>query len=317
VGRSPLFVDTDIGQGEISLPGCLSAVTVDRSCLSVEEEGFLHASSGAVGTSGHDSLASSSSSSSSASVSSAVKSSAPAAASTLPLPLVYCFGHATPGDAAGGEVFKNSLHRLADTVTRRLTHDEHSRVSGCIVNTMGFIDGLGYDILLDTVKTMQCDVVIVQGNDRLFARLSEDLKSIKLPIRPTATGAAPSAGSSSSSAAGAGVEVAASSTDTKSVALLKLPRSGGVVERSRNTRRDTRKQRIKEYFYGPTRVVITPPPSNAVGAAPTLTTLPPVLSPVSLTLSFDDVTIVRVGGFAVSWIHSKAYLHYSVIGRRC
>lgn len=316
VGRSPLFVDTDLGQGEVSLPGSLSALTIDRSCLSVEEDGFLHAATGAVGATGHDSLSASSSSSTggaggrgaaSSASSSSSSSVSPAAASALPLPLVYFFGHLTPGDAGGGEVFKNSVHRLADTVTRRLTHDEHARVSGCIVNTMGFIDGLGYDILVDTIKTMACDVVVVQGNDRLFARLSEDLKSMKLPTRPTlvttttttttmtTTGMAE--GSSGASAA-ASSSSSSAPFDSKSVALLKLPRSGGVVERARNTRRDARKQRIKEYFYGPTRVVLNPPPANAVGAAPKLATLPPVLSPVSLTLGFDEVTIVRVGGIA-------------------
>jgi polyribonucleotide 5'-hydroxyl-kinase len=258
VGRCTTFIDTDIGQGELSVPGSVAALTVDRSSLSVEAEGFATAAPGSI---------------------------APGASA----PLVYFFGHVTPGES--GEHFRNTLTRLADTVTRRLSTDDTARVGGCIVNSMGYIDGVGYEILLETVRVLAIDVVVVQGNDRLFARLSEDLKGLRLPVKPAAAGggAAPESGgdgaasgdsssASSSSAASAGSEAA-----SKSITVIKLPRSGGVVERARTHRKDARKARLREYFYGPYRGPGTPP----------------LLSPVAISVSWDDVTIVRVGGMTV------------------
>jgi polyribonucleotide 5'-hydroxyl-kinase len=37
VGRAPTFVDVDIGQGEVSVPGTVAATPLDRLCLSIEE----------------------------------------------------------------------------------------------------------------------------------------------------------------------------------------------------------------------------------------------------------------------------------------
>ena len=34
--RNPLFVDLDVGQGALSIPGCLSAISLDKSSLSIE-----------------------------------------------------------------------------------------------------------------------------------------------------------------------------------------------------------------------------------------------------------------------------------------
>ena len=58
--------------------------------------------------------------------------------------------------------------------------------------------------------------------------------------------------------------------------LIKLNRSGGVVERSKDFRRDSRSLRVRQYFYG------------GDPAAP--------LTPETITVRFEDVVIVRVGG---------------------
>lgn len=34
--RNPIFIDLDVGQSSISIPGTISAVPLDKSCLSVE-----------------------------------------------------------------------------------------------------------------------------------------------------------------------------------------------------------------------------------------------------------------------------------------
>lgn len=234
VGRSVTLVDVDVGQGELAVPGSIAAAAIDRSSLSVESGGY--AASGPPTATGE-------------------------AVGEARL-LVYWYGHTSPGggDAGGAgggtDTLRNSLSRLADTVNRRLAGSEAARVGGCVINTMGFIDGLGYDLLLDTARVFSADVVIVLGNDRLFARLTEALAHVNIPARPGAA------------------------EPTRGAVVVKLPRSGGVVERSRDLRRDARRARIRDYFYGPLRP----------------TGMPSALSPVSLTVPFDDVTIVRVGG---------------------
>jgi polyribonucleotide 5'-hydroxyl-kinase len=234
VGRCPTFVDMDIGQGEISLPGTLAATPLDRASLSVEE-GYGNAT-----------------------------------------PLAYFYGAVTPGDSM--EPYRNYLTRLGDTVTRRLAHDEAARVSGLVVNTMGWVDAGGYELLLDTARALAVDVIVVMGHDRVFARLAEDAKTLKFPAPAGSAAAAASASSSADQSAG----VPAATALGHPITVLKLARPGGVVERSREARRDARKARIREYFYGPAR---------AVGQ-------PPALSPHSATVGFDEVTIIRVGGAA-------------------
>jgi polyribonucleotide 5'-hydroxyl-kinase len=70
------------------------------------------------------------------------------------------------------------------------------------------------------------------------------------------------------------------------VNVVKVPQSGGVVQRTPQHRRAARAARIKEYFYG------SPHPERR-GAGP-------ALSPSILELRFSDVKICRVGGSQVS-----------------
>ena len=40
--RTPIFVDTDVGQCSVSIPGCITAVPLEKSCLSVEVRHILY-----------------------------------------------------------------------------------------------------------------------------------------------------------------------------------------------------------------------------------------------------------------------------------
>ena len=221
LGRSPTFVDLDIGQGEISIPGSISASPLDRLCLSAED-GYIHST-----------------------------------------PIVFSFGHTTPGDFV--PLYKNHVARLSDIVNRRMNNDEIARCSGLICNTMGWIDGEGYEIIVDAIKTLMCDVIVVMGNDRLFAQLSTEVANIKFPVATSA--AAISSGVASS---------------MKSVTVVKLSRPGGVVDRAVGYRREARKARFKDYFYGSYK----------------LQGIPSQLSPQVVSVKFDDVIILKVGGAA-------------------
>jgi polyribonucleotide 5'-hydroxyl-kinase len=245
VGRAPTYVDLDLGQGEVSVPGAVAATPLDRLCLNVED-GYAHTT-----------------------------------------PLAYFFGHPSAHETAA--VYRNYVQRLADTVNRRMASDDLARVSGLVVNTMGWVEGEGYPVLLEAIRAFQADIVVVMGHDRLFAQLSEDVKKIEYPVT---AGAAQDGGKGAGAGVGAGASSSSSSSSSsslaggrppKAVSVLKLARSGGVVQRDTPFRRAARKSRFKEYFYGPDR-----------GPG-----VPPSLSPEVITVKFDDVFVARVGGATV------------------
>lgn len=246
VGRAPTFVDVDLGQGELSVPGTLAASPLDRACLSVEE------SSGYTGT----------------------------------VPLVFYFGHPSPHETTA--VYRNYLSRLAGAVNRRMAmaggpEGELARCSGLVINTMGWIEGGGYDLLVETIRSFAADVVCVMGNDRLFAQLTDECAKMRLPAKGGPHGEGGTPVQASEGASGRTSATSATPTGpTKAITVVKLPRSGGVVERAAPTRRDARKGRVQEYFYG-------------LDKGPGV---PPVLSPEIIDVRFEDVTIVRIGGSA-------------------
>lgn len=43
--------------------------------------------------------------------------------------------------------------------------------AGMVINTMGWVEGLGFQLLMHAIQAMQADVVLVVGQDRLFQRL--------------------------------------------------------------------------------------------------------------------------------------------------
>lgn len=77
-----------------------------------------------------------------------------------------------------------------------------------VVNTMGWVEGLGYELLLHAAQTLRVDVVLVVGQDRLYSQLSASLGSA-------------------------------------GVTLAKLPKSGGVVTRDPVFRKDARTARVR------------------------------------------------------------------------
>ena len=40
-----------------------------------------------------------------------------------------------------------------------------------VINTMGWVEGLGFELLMHAIQAMQADVVLVVGQDRLFQQL--------------------------------------------------------------------------------------------------------------------------------------------------
>ncbi|KAJ0712436.1 putative pre-mRNA cleavage complex subunit Clp1, P-loop containing nucleoside triphosphate hydrolase [Helianthus annuus] len=168
-GWKPTFVDLDIGQGSITLPGCIAATPIEMPIDPVE-------------------------------------------GIPLEMPLVYFYGHNTP--TVNADLYRVLVKELAQILERQFAGNAESRAAGMVINTMGFIDGLGYDLLLHAIDTFQATVVLVMGQDKLCSMLKDVLKQ-----KPN-------------------------------VDVVKLQKSGGVVSRNSKFRAIARNQRIREYFYG-------------------------------------------------------------------
>ncbi|KAH0890904.1 hypothetical protein HID58_053333 [Brassica napus] len=171
-GWKPTFVDLDVGQGSITIPGSIAATPIEMPLDPVE--GF-----------------------------------------PLDMALVYYYGHTTPANNV--ELYKTMVKELAQVLERQFLGNPESRAAGMVINTMGWIDGIGYELLLHAIETFNASVVLVLGQEKLFSMLKDVLKS------------------------------------KSNVDVVKLHKSGGVVARNRDYRKVARSSRIQEYFYGLTK----------------------------------------------------------------
>lgn len=67
----------------------------------------------------------------------------------------------------------------------------------------------------------------------------------------------------------------------RAVSVVKLPKSGGVVAREADKRKQARTNRVREYFYGPM--------NN--------------LQPQSQTVAAEKLSVFRIGGRVIGWGH--------------
>ncbi|XP_077300195.1 protein CLP1 homolog [Arctopsyche grandis] len=165
--RRPILVDLDVGQGQISVPGTIGALLVERPAT--VEEGFSQQA-----------------------------------------PLVYHFGHKSPSDNM--DLFNINTTKLAEVISERMETNKKAQVSGCIINTCGWVKGQGYKMLTHAAQAFEVDIILVLDNERLYNELVRDMP--------------------------------------KFVKVIFLPKSGGVVERTKKQRAENRDMRIREYFYG-------------------------------------------------------------------
>ena len=106
-------------------------------------------------------------------------------------PLVYYFGHNSPTDNV--KLYSQLVQTLASRIDSRLDKDVDARASGIIINTTAWNDAASYDVLLQCIQAFSVDVVLVMGHDKLYSKFSTDVGD--------------------------------------HVTVVKLPKSGGVVER--------------------------------------------------------------------------------------
>lgn len=130
-------------------------------------------------------------------------------------PLVYFPGDVTVSD--GGAVYKRMVANLAAMLQKRTDADAELNAAGYIVNTMGWVDGVGYDLIINAAEALQVDRIVTLGADRLSSKLERDLKSQRMAH----------------------------------VKVGKLAKSAGVITRDRKARTAARSERVRHYFYGP------------------------------------------------------------------
>lgn len=170
-------------------------------------------------------------------------------------PLTMWFGST---ELDNDDLFKAQVSALSTKIDKRLETDVNARASGLIVNTNGSIQDKGYQLLLHTVDALRISVVLVMGHDRLYSMMSSHFS--KQP------------------------------DDGLTIKLIKLPRSGGVVSRDANFRRQSRSLSMKRYFNGDMV-------SAAVG---TTTNRVPQLTPFLAHVPFGDVTLYKLSSVALS-----------------
>ncbi|PFX14840.1 Protein CLP1-like [Stylophora pistillata] len=179
-GRRPVFVDLDVGQGYIGVPGSMGALLIERPA-DIEEDKFI-TNSGFHGISGFP----------------------------LQAPLVYHYGHTSPGP--NEKLYNKLSSKMAEVTKERFDKNKKARVSGCIINTCGWVTGTGYRIVVHAAEAFEVNVIVVLDQERLYNDLKKQFGS--------------------------------------KVQIVHLPKSGGVVVRSQETRREGRDNRVRDYFYG-------------------------------------------------------------------
>lgn len=220
-GKAPIFADLDIGQGSLTVPGCVAACAVENP-VDVEEGGFPGEP-----------------------------------------PVVFYYGGLSPSD--NPDLYKHCVERLNSVLEDRCKKDTLAAAAGMIVNSMGWVEGLGYQLLLHSIETLQINSVLVVGQDRLHSQMHSLLSK-------------------------------------KGVSVVKAPKSDGVVLRSKEYRNDSRRRRVEEYFYGIQRE-LHPSSQNAkmedlqvykVGGGPKA---PRTALPIGATSVADPLKITKVSDF--------------------
>eukprot|EP01129_Flabellula_baltica_P017099 TRINITY_DN9375_c0_g1_i1.p1 TRINITY_DN9375_c0_g1~~TRINITY_DN9375_c0_g1_i1.p1 ORF type:complete len:432 (+),score=68.04 TRINITY_DN9375_c0_g1_i1:120-1298(+) len=171
LGETITFVDIDVAQSLITVPGNIGAISLEKPLDINEGYGM-----------------------------------AP--------PIVYYYGSTSIG--TNPKLLKKQIANLAKSVNERLAENSKDvGPSGCIINTGGWVDGEGYELLLTSIEHFSPDVLLVLDNERLYSDLDNDVDKTKKPV-----------------------------------SIVKLPKSGGVVQRDTETKKKRRIKSIREYFYG-------------------------------------------------------------------
>ena len=71
----------------------------------------------------------------------------------LDMPLVFFYGHASPSD--NPDLYRFLVDRLASILQKRTESNPKAAASGLIINTFGWVDGLGYDLQVHAISSLK------------------------------------------------------------------------------------------------------------------------------------------------------------------
>ena len=163
--------------------------------------------------------------------------SGPNGAIPVKLPLVYYFGAEHPEEKEG-KVYKAQITRLGLAITGRMTKDAEAREGGVIIDTPGSLTStkfgtVGYEVISHIVSELQVSAIICLGSERLYADMVK-----RYDGTPTTSRASPT---------GAGAQ-------QETISVVKLPKSGGCVDRDASFMSSLRSTQVRAYFYGNPRL---------------------------------------------------------------
>lgn len=147
------------------------------------------------------------------------------------VPLVYYYGLESPEAGDSGKGYVKLTSRLALAVAGRLKDDGEVRDAGVIIDTPGSLTSTkagsttGYEIIAHIVSEFAVSNIVVLGSERLYSEMARRFDG--KPI----------------GGAGRGIS-------GEKVAVVKLPKSGGCVDRDDAYMRAQRAAQVKAYFYG-------------------------------------------------------------------
>lgn len=149
------------------------------------------------------------------------------------LPLVYHFGGTDPSEKRGA-MYKAQVGRLALSVQGRMkaAGQEEVERSGVIVDTPGSLlsakqAAMGYELVGHVVSEFAINAVVCLGSERLYNDMLR-----KFDRQP----------------------VSGARTAGETISVVKLAKSGGVVDRDQTYMRAVWEAQVKSYFYGNPRV---------------------------------------------------------------
>jgi polyribonucleotide 5'-hydroxyl-kinase len=113
------------------------------------------------------------------------------------------------------EHYKKLVSNLATKINQRMDRDLDSKSSGLIINTSGWIENSGFDIILHCAKAFSVDIILVMSQDKLYSNLATLLNS----------------NNTNSGVNVVNISNNMTNGNINNVTVVKLPRSGGVVTR--------------------------------------------------------------------------------------
>ncbi|KAK5955420.1 Cleavage polyadenylation factor subunit clp1 [Knufia fluminis] len=146
------------------------------------------------------------------------------------VPLVYYFGGTDPSEKKGA-LYKALVGRLALSVQGRMKGQEEVERSGVLVDTPGSLlsakqASMGYELVGHIVSEFAIDKIVCLGSERVYNDMLR-----KFDRQPVSGGVA-----------------------GETISVVKLAKSGGVVDRDQTYMRAVWEAQIKSYFYGNPRV---------------------------------------------------------------